>query len=161
MSSHPGSTLSDAVALAEYLNAHGRQPEQVQDFYPTPGTISTCMYYTGLDPRTMQEVYVARTPREKALQRALLQWKRPDKRGLVLEALREAGRTDLIGFGKNCLVRPERNGAGKKAPAKGAAAKAEAAKAAEKNKKPTYKAGWAKPKAKKNARPGAKHGKGR
>ncbi len=161
MSSHPGSTLSDAVALAEYLNAHGRQPEQVQDFYPTPGTISTCMYYTGLDPRTMQEVYVARTPREKALQRALLQWKRPDKRGLVLEALREAGRTDLIGFGKNCLIRPDRNAAGKKAPAKGDAAKAEAAKAAEKNKKPTYKAGWAKPKAKKNARPGAKHGKGR
>ena len=76
MSSHPGSTLSDAVALAEYLNARGRQPEQVQDFYPTPGTVSTCMYYTGLDPLTMKPVYVARSFHEKALQRALLQWKR-------------------------------------------------------------------------------------
>jgi len=108
MSSHPGCTLSDAVRLAEYLQEHGRQPEQVQDFYPTPGTISTCMYYTGLDPRTMKPLYVARTPHEKALQRALLQWKRPDKRRLVIEALKEAGREDLIGFGKSCLVRPDR-----------------------------------------------------
>lgn len=108
MSSHPGSTLNDAVALAEYLNERGRQPEQVQDFYPTPGTISTCMYHTGLDPRTMKPVYVAKTFHEKALQRALLQWKRPDKRHLVIEALKEAGREDLIGFGKNCLVRPDR-----------------------------------------------------
>lgn len=115
MSSHPGSTLSDAVALAEYLNRRGRQPEQVQDFYPTPGTISTCMYYTGLDPRTMKPVYVAKTTREKNLQRALLQWKRPDKRRLVIEALREAGREDLIGFGKNCLVRPGHPAKGKKA----------------------------------------------
>ncbi len=107
MSSHPGSTLSDAIRLAEYLQSRGRQPEQVQDFYPTPGTISTCMYYTGLDPRTMKPVYVAKTPREKELQRALLQWKRPEKRRLVIEALREAGREDLIGFGKNCLVRPD------------------------------------------------------
>ena len=75
MSSHPGSTLQDAVALAEYLNRRGRQPEQVQDFYPTPGTISTCMYYTGIDPMTMKKVYVAKTPHEKAMQRALLQWK--------------------------------------------------------------------------------------
>lgn len=115
MSSHPGSTLSDAVALAEYLNRRGRQPEQVQDFYPTPGTISTCMYYTGLDPRTMKPVYVAKTTREKNLQRALLQWKRPDKRRLVIEALREAGREDLIGFGKSCLVRPGHPAKGKKA----------------------------------------------
>ncbi len=112
MSSHPGSTLQDAVALAEYLQKRGRQPEQVQDFYPTPGTISTCMYYTGIDPRTMKPVYVAKTPHEKAMQRALLQWKRPDKRRLVIEALREAGREDLIGYGKDCLVRPDnpRNG---------------------------------------------------
>ena len=108
ISSHPGSTLSDAVRLAEYLNRTGRQPEQVQDFYPTPGTLSTCMYYTGIDPRTMKQVYVARSPKEKAMQRALLQWKRPEKRGLVLEALRAAGRTDLIGWGKECLIRPER-----------------------------------------------------
>jgi len=108
ISSHPGSTMQDAVALAEYLNRTGRQPEQVQDFYPTPGTLSTCMYYTGLDPRTMKPVYVPRTFHEKAMQRALLQWKRPEKRRLVLEALRTAGREDLIGYGKACLVRPER-----------------------------------------------------
>jgi len=107
MSSHPGSTLSDAVALAEYLQKRGRQPEQVQDFYPTPGTISTCMYYTGLDPETMKPVYVAKTPHEKDMQRALLQWKRPDKRRLVIEALKQAGREDLIGYGQNCLVRPD------------------------------------------------------
>lgn len=107
MSSHPGCTLDDSVKLAEYLQSRGRQPEQVQDFYPTPGTISTCMYYTGLDPRTMKEVYVAKTPREKELQRALLQWKRPEKRRLVIEALKEAGREDLIGFDKKCLVRPD------------------------------------------------------
>ncbi|MEG2367505.1 MAG: YgiQ family radical SAM protein [Oscillospiraceae bacterium] len=107
MSSHPGSTLQDAVGLAEYLQGIGRQPEQVQDFYPTPGTISTCMYYTGLNPETMEPVYVARSFHEKALQRALLQWKRPDKRRLVIEALKEAGREDLIGFTKGCLVRPD------------------------------------------------------
>ena len=119
MSSHPGSTLSDAVALAEYLQAHGRQPEQVQDFYPTPGTISTCMYHTGLDPMSMKPVYVAKSFHEKALQRALLQWKRPDKRPLVIEALRQAGREDLIGYGKNCLVRPEGRPDGGKSAAKG------------------------------------------
>ena len=107
MSSHPGSTLGDAVRLAEFLNRTGRQPEQVQDFYPPPGTISTCMYHTGIDPRTMEPVHVPRTPREKDMQRALLQWKRPEKRRLVLEALREAGREDLIGYGKGCLVPPE------------------------------------------------------
>ena len=107
MSSHPGCTLSDAVDLAVFLNKTGRQPEQVQDFYPTPGTLSTCMWYTGLDPRTMEPVYVARDPHEKALQRALLQWKRPEKRRLVIEALHRAGREDLIGFGKGCLIRPQ------------------------------------------------------
>ena len=106
ISSHPGSTLGDAVRLAEYLHKTGRQPEQVQDFYPTPGTLSTCMYYTGIDPRSMKPVYVPRTMGEKAMQRALLQWRRPDKRRIVIEALREAGREDLIGFGKHCLVRP-------------------------------------------------------
>lgn len=112
MSSHPGSTLDDAVTLAEYLNGKGIQPEQVQDFYPTPGTMSTCMYYTGLDPRTMKPVYVPKTDHEKSLQRALLQWKRPDKRHLVLEALHKAGRRDLIGYGKYCLVRPQAHAPG-------------------------------------------------
>lgn len=107
MSSHPGCTLNDAVDLAEYLQSRGRQPEQVQDFYPTPGTISTCMYYTGLDPLTMKPVYVAKDFHEKALQRALLQWKRPEKRRLVIEALKAANREDLIGFDKKCLVRPD------------------------------------------------------
>jgi uncharacterized radical SAM protein YgiQ len=108
MSSHPGSTLNDAVTLAEYLHKKGYRPEQVQDFYPTPGTISTCMYYTGIDPRTMKNVYVAKTSKEKELQRALLQWNRPAKRSLVIEALKKAGREDLIGFGKGCLVRPNK-----------------------------------------------------
>ena len=120
ISSHPGSRLEDAIALAEYLNRTGRQPEQVQDFYPTPGTLSTCMYYTGVDPRTMRPVYVPRTFHEKAMQRALLQWRRPEKKRLVLEALRTAGREDLIGYGKRCLVTPERparGGDGGKRPA--------------------------------------------
>ena len=106
MSSHPGCTINDAVDLAVFLNRTGRQPEQVQDFYPTPGTLSTCMWYTELDPRTMEPVYVAKTPHDKALQRALLQWKRPEMRRLVTEALHRAGRTDLIGYGKDCLIRP-------------------------------------------------------
>ncbi len=106
MSSHPGCTLSDAVELAEFLNKTGRQPEQVQDFYPTPGTLSTCMWYTGIDPRTMEPVYVARDPHEKALQRSLLQWKRPEMRRLVTEALYRAGREDLIGYGRDSLIRP-------------------------------------------------------
>ena len=108
MSSHPGCTLSDAVKLAEFLHKNGRTPEQVQDFYPTPGTLSTCMYYTGIDPRDMSPVYVARDPKEKAMQRALLQWSRPEKRALVVEALEETGRTDLIGYGKECLLRPRK-----------------------------------------------------
>ena len=110
MSSHPGSTLADAIALAQWLNKTGRQPEQVQDFYPTPGTLSTCMYHTGLDPRTMEEIYVPKSPHEKELQRALLQWKRPEKRRLIMEALHKAGRTDLIGYGPECLLRPSRTG---------------------------------------------------
>ena len=109
MSSHPGSTLSDAVALALYLKKHNARPEQVQDFYPTPGTISTCMYYTGIDPITMKEVYVPRSPKEKAMQRALLQYTVPKNASLVREALRACGREDLIGMGPHCLVRPERN----------------------------------------------------
>ncbi len=108
MSSHPGSTLNDAIELSLFLKREGLHPEQVQDFYPTPGTVSTCMFYTGLDPYTLEEVYVPRTPREKAQQRALLQYYRPENRALVLEALKKAGRTDLIGTGKNCLAAPER-----------------------------------------------------
>ena len=106
MSSHPGSTLKDAVALAEYIRDIGYMPEQVQDFYPTPSTISTCMYYTGVDPRTMKPVYVAKNPHEKAMQRALIQYKRPENYDLVKEALQKAGRTDLIGFDKKCLIPP-------------------------------------------------------
>lgn len=161
MSSHPGSTLQDAVALAEYLNKTGRQPEQVQDFYPTPGTVSTCMYYTGIDPMTMQPVYVAKNFHDKAMQRALLQWKRPDKRKLVIEALKEAGREDLIGFGPGCLVRPDRGGrpSGKGPKTEGEEKKPRQAKEPEKApkpQKPVKKAGWAKARPRKNARPGGK-----
>lgn len=106
MSSHPGSSLKEAVELAVFLKKMGIRPEQVQDFYPTPGTVSTCMYYTGLDPYTMKEVYVARDPHEKALQRALLQYYDRSKEGQVREALLKAGRRDLIGYGEKCLVRP-------------------------------------------------------
>ncbi|HHY52061.1 MAG TPA: DUF3362 domain-containing protein, partial [Clostridiales bacterium] len=104
MSSHPGSTLQDAVELAVYLKKNHIRPEQVQDFYPTPGTVSTCMFYTGLDPFTMTPVYVAKNPEEKAMQRALLQYWRPENRALVIKALRRAGRADLIGSGPDCLV---------------------------------------------------------
>ena len=106
MSSHPGSTLKEAVELAEYCRDLGYMPEQVQDFYPTPSTLSTCMYYTGVDPRTMQKVYVPKSPHEKAMQRALIQYRNPELYDLVLEALHKAGRPDLIGFGPKCLVRP-------------------------------------------------------
>ncbi len=152
MSSHPGCTLHDAVELACWLNKKRAQPEQVQDFYPTPGTLSTCMYYTGLDPRTMADIYVARDPEEKRMQRALLQWRRPENRRLVLAALKKAGREDLIGYGPDCLVRPEKGAktppvSDKKTP------KPPETAAAERPKKPAYKAGWARPKAKKNARP--------
>ena len=135
MSSHPGSTLKDAVTLAEYIRELGYMPEQVQDFYPTPGTVSTCMYYTGLDPLTwkearstradkipdyssmvsslngsvhMEKVYVARDPHEKAMQRALIQYRDPANYDLVKEALLRTGRTDLIGFGEKCLIPPRR-----------------------------------------------------
>ena len=106
MSSHPGSTINDAIKLAQFLKKEGLHPEQVQDFYPTPGTISTCMFYTGLDPMTMNPVYVPRTPKEKAEQRALLQYYRPENRAVVLAALQKAGRHDLIGTAPGCLVPP-------------------------------------------------------
>ena len=106
MSSHPGATLTEAVELAEYLRDIHYTPRQVQDFYPTPSTISTCMYYTGLDPRDMTPVYTAVNPHEKAMQRALMQFRYPKNYDPVREALIQAGRTDLIGFGKNCLIRP-------------------------------------------------------
>lgn len=106
MSSHPGSGLAEAIALAEYIRDLGYMPEQVQDFYPTPSTISTCMYYTGVDPRTMEPVYIPTNPHEKAMQRALIQYRRPENYDLVKEALRKAGRSDLIGFDKKCLITP-------------------------------------------------------
>jgi len=106
ISSHPGSDLEAAIELAEYFRDHHFIPEQVQDFYPTPGTLSTCMYYTGIDPRRGKEIYVPRSAHEKALQRALLQYRDPKHHGLVVEALTKAGRTDLIGYGPKCLVRP-------------------------------------------------------
>ncbi|MBR3760287.1 MAG: YgiQ family radical SAM protein [Ruminococcus sp.] len=104
MSSHPGSTLKEAIELALFLKENKIRPEQVQDFYPTPGTISTCMFYTGIDPYTMKEVYVPRTPKEKAMQRALLQYFLPQNKEIVLEALKTAGRRDLIGTSPKCLV---------------------------------------------------------
>ena len=126
MSSHPGSTLKEAVELAEYCRDLGYMPEQVQDFYPTPSTLSTCMYYTGVDPRTMQKVYVPKSPHEKAMQRALIQYRNPELYDLVIEALHKAGRSDLIGFGPKCLVRPRQmrgsgndKKAGRKEPKKG------------------------------------------
>ncbi|WP_373163912.1 YgiQ family radical SAM protein [Agathobaculum sp. Marseille-P7918] len=148
MSSHPGATLDDAILLAEYLNRVGYMPEQVQDFYPTPGTLSTAMYYTEIDPRTMKPVYVAKTPEEKAMQRALLQWRRPDKRPIVLAALKKAGREDLIGFSKECLIRPTR---GEKPPVpSGRAAKSgKSARPAAHRPTAPKKKGWAKAKRKK------------
>ncbi len=133
MSSHPGSTLNDAVELALYLKRSKLNPEQVQDFYPTPGTASTVMFYTGLDPFTMKKVYVADSYEEKKMQRSLLQFNRPENANSVREALVKAGREDLIGFGEDCLVRPAYSGkpqkkesdkkTGKKAPAKVPASK--------------------------------------
>ena len=116
MSSHPGSTLKDAIELSVFLKREGMRPEQVQDFYPTPGTVSTCMYYTGLDPLTMKPIYVAKTPAQKAEQRALLQYFKPENRELVVRTLKRYGRHDLIGNGKECLVQDIRpsNGAPKK-----------------------------------------------
>lgn len=112
MSSHPGSTLKEAVELAEYLRDLGYMPEQVQDFYPTPSTVSTVMYYTEIDPRDGKPVYVCKNPHEKAMQRALIQYRNPKNYDLVCEALTKAGRTDLIGFDKKCLIRPRRQSAG-------------------------------------------------
>lgn len=108
MSSHPGSTVRDAVILAEYIRDMGFTPEQAQDFYPTPSTLSTCMYYTGLDPRTMEPVYVPRSPKEKAIQRAFIQYRKPENRKLVTEGLKIAKREDLIGFDSRCLIRPSK-----------------------------------------------------
>ena len=113
MSSHPGCGLKEAVELAEYLRDLGYMPEQVQDFYPTPSTISTCMYYTGVDPRDMKPVYVPKNPHEKAMQRALIQYRNPKNYELVLEALKKADRMDLVGYDKHCLIRPKRSEAGK------------------------------------------------
>ena len=158
MSSHPGSGLREAIDLALYLKEHKLSPEQVQDFYPTPGTLSTAMYHTGIDPRTMEPVYVAKDPEEKAMQRALLQFGNPKNRALVLKALRQAGREDLIGMGKRYLVadfRPApkqedgKRPAGKSQPQRGGkSAKAE---------KPV-KGGKAKPAAKPASKPAGKAG---
>lgn len=121
MSSHPGSTMRVAVELAEFCRDLGYNPEQVSDFYPTPSTISTCIYYTGLDPRTMKRVYCPTDPHEKAMQRALIQYRNPKNRALVMEALHRAHREDLIGYGPKCLVRPDKpsDGRGKGARGKG------------------------------------------
>ena len=148
MSSHPGSTLKEAIELAEYIREMGYNPEQVQDFYPTPSTLSTVMYYTGLDPRTMERVYVPTDPHEKAMQRALIQYRNPKNYYLVKEALLKAHREDLIGSGPKCLIRAIPPKAGgytappPKAPVKGKPAP----------KKPTGKAP-AKPAAKKSTAP--------
>jgi uncharacterized radical SAM protein YgiQ len=116
MSSHPGSTMREAVRLAEFCRDLGYNPEQVSDFYPTPSTVSTCIYFTGVDPRTMKKVFCPTNPHEKAMQRALIQYRNPHNHDLVAEALHKAGREDLIGYGPKCLIRPdkpERSGKGK------------------------------------------------
>ena len=157
ISSHPGCTWEDAVQLAEWLNKQGHMPEQVQDFYPTPGTLATCMWYTGLDPRTMEPVFVSRTPHDKALQRALMQWRKPRNRKLVLEALRRTGREDLIGYGKHCLVRPDKGtpaggGPHTAPPSRDRAGKKKSdtrLRVEKHSSRPVRKKGWAKPKKKK------------
>ncbi|NCB94077.1 MAG: YgiQ family radical SAM protein [Clostridia bacterium] len=113
MSSHPGCGIREAIELAEYIRDMGFMPEQVQDFYPTPSTIATCMYYTQVDPVTMESVYVPKNPHEKAMQRALIQYRNPENRQLVIEALKKGNREDLIGFGPKCLIRPRRTGSEK------------------------------------------------
>ncbi len=128
MSSHPGSTLKEAIELAEYCRDLGYMPEQVQDFYPTPSTVSTCMYYTGLDPRTGESVYVPRDPHEKAMQRALIQYRDPKNYALVKEALEKGHRTDLIGFGPKCLIRPGKQEPGQPKTRKNPAPKTERSK---------------------------------
>ena len=144
-------------------------PEQVQDFYPTPGTLATCMWYTGIDPRTMKPVFVPKTPHDKALQRALMQWRKPQNRKLVLEALHRTGREDLIGYGKHCLIKPDKRAADQpprqERPPQGAAARRgrpqeqKKARPGGKNPperpaspRPARKTGWAKAKPKANAR---------
>ena len=107
ISSHPGATLEDACELSVFLKRNGFVPDQVQDFYPTPGTLSTCMFYTGIDPVAGERVYVPSDPEEKRLQRAMLHFNKPENADLVRRALRQIGRTDLIGFGPEALVRPE------------------------------------------------------
>ncbi len=161
ISSHPGCTLEDAVRLAEWLNKQGHMPEQVQDFYPTPGTLATCMWYTGLDPRTMKPVFVPKSPHDKALQRALMQWRKPQNRKLVLEALRRTGREDLIGYGKHCLIKPDKGspvgGALRAAPPSQSQPRARKSRSDTRNRvekrgtsaPPVRKKGWAKPKKKK------------
>ena len=145
ISSHPGSTMKEAVELAEAVRDMGYMPEQVQDFYPTPSTMSTCMFYTGVDPRSMQPIYVPRDPHEKAMQRALIQYRKPENWKLVHEALMRAGRQDLIGFGPKCLIRPyppkpaaagARPGARKGAGKKGSGSQAANAKKGASGKKP-------------------------
>ena len=159
ISSHPGCELADAVLLAEYIHDTGRHPEQVQDFYPTPGTLSTAMFYTGLDPRDMSPVYVPRDPHEKAMQRALMQYFRPENHALALEALRRAGREDLIGFGRECLIPPRlirREGKGERGarPAPGRGGRAESAPGRSgKPKDAPRKGGRAEPSAQQNSRP--------
>ncbi len=136
MSSHPGSSLAEAIELAEYLRDIGYMPEQVQDFYPTPSTISTCMYYTGVDPRNMQPVHVTHNPHEKAMQRALIQYRNPANYALVEEALKTAGREDLIGYDAKCLIRPR-----KAAPAQKKAVPAQKNPAPQRGKLPPKKGG--------------------
>ena len=114
MSSHPGCGMKEAVDLALFLRELGYMPEQVQDFYPTPSTISTCMYYTGVDPATLKKVYIPKDPHEKAMQRALIQYRDPKNAKLVREALKAAGREDLIGYGRECLIRPAESGRNKR-----------------------------------------------
>ena len=121
MSSHPGSTINDAIELALFLKQEGIHPEQVQDFYPTPGTVSTCMFYTGLDPYTLRSVYVPKTREQKAEQRALLQYFRPENHATVIAALKKAGRSDLIGYDAHCLVKPMASHAPQKPKGKGTA----------------------------------------
>ncbi len=152
ISSHPGSDLEAAIELAEYLRDINHQPEQVQDFYPTPGTLSTCMFYTGVDPRTGKSVYIPRTPQEKAMQRALLQFKRKENFPIVREALRKAGRDDLIGTSRSCLVPPE----GVKTAAEYAQIRRE--KKEREQRREERNARGKRPAAKQPARPGAKQG---
>ena len=160
MSSHPGCGLREAVELAEYVRDLGYMPEQVQDFYPTPSTLSTVMYYTGLDPRTMEPVYVPTDPHEKEMQRALIQYRDPKNYALIHEALVKAGRTDLIGYGPKCLIRPRPRGRKGAAPgAEAASTKAPCAEAGEaRRKKPAEKPRKAQPAAKEPRRAGARGG---